>query len=206
MVKAIIFDIDGVLADSIDAVTKFNQDILEAIGYPMPTQEEVRAVFHLSRPDVLRALMKTTSDEEVSRALHMADTLPYPQHLMKTGDVVKKVVEKLNDTYPLGIATSKYRRTTEEYLTYAGLRQFFSAVVTFEDTTEHKPHPEPLILATSILGFTPEECVYVGDSNSDIAAARACAMKIIGYSDTATAQTDSHTDTFTDIPYLIAQL
>src|SRR3989344_2025593 len=105
MVKAIIFDIDGVLADSIDAVTKFNQDILEAIGYPIPTQEHVRAVFHLPRSEVLRALMGTVSDEEVSRALSVADTVPYPHHLTKTGDAVRKVVTELSLLYPLGIAT-----------------------------------------------------------------------------------------------------
>ncbi|MDO8407899.1 MAG: HAD family hydrolase [bacterium] len=206
MVKAIIFDVDGVLADSIDAVTKFNQDILEAIGYPIPTPAHVRAVFHLPRPEVLRALMGTVSDEEVSRALSVADTVPYPQYLMKTGNAVKKVVEELSATYPLGVATSKYRKTTEAYLEHADLRHFFDTVVTFEDTAEHKPHPEPLMCAASKLGFAPHECVYIGDSNSDIAAARACAMKIIGYSDTATAYADSHTDTFTDIPRLIELL
>src|SRR3989338_8128952 len=113
MVKAIIFDVDGVLADSIDAVTKFNQDILEAIGYPIPTQEQVRAVFHLPRPAVLRALMGTASDEAVSRALSVADTVPYPHHLMKADDAVRHVIKELSLMYSLGVATSKYRKTTE---------------------------------------------------------------------------------------------
>src|SRR3989344_1064833 len=206
MVKAIIFDVDGVLADSIDAVTKFNQDILEAIGYPIPTQEQVRAVFHVPRPEVLRALMGSASDEEISRALSVADTVLYPHHLMKTDGTVRKVVTELSLMYPLGVATSKYRKTTEAYLEHADLRRFFSVVVTFEDTTMHKPHPEPLMFAASKLGFAPHECVYIGDSNSDIAAARACAMKVIGYSDTATAHADSHANTFTDIQRLIALL
>lgn len=49
MVKAIIFDLDGVIVDSFDAVTKFLQNILVASGYPVPSLSKIKTVFHLPR-------------------------------------------------------------------------------------------------------------------------------------------------------------
>jgi len=52
-------------------------------------------------------------------------------------------------------------------------------VVTYEDYSNPKPHPEPLLVANRKLGIKPQEAVYVGDSPSDIASAKAANMKSI---------------------------
>lgn len=202
MFKAVIFDLDGVLVDSIDAVTKYLRDVLIASGYTAPSETNIRSVFHLPRPEALKALTRSDSPIELKRLLKISNKVPFLHHLMKTTDGAKEVVKELSSLYPLAIVTSKMRPNTEEYLKRSGLKIFFPVVVTHEDTEKHKPHPEPLILAASRLGFKPEECIYVGDSNSDVEAARACAMKVMGYSDNITLQADFRADTFADILFL----
>ena len=56
----------------------------------------------------------------------------------------------------------------------------FDALVTIEDTTRHKPHPEPVLLAIARLGASPADAVYVGDAPYDIEAARAAGCAAVG--------------------------
>ncbi|MDO8729001.1 MAG: HAD family hydrolase [bacterium] len=204
MLKAVIFDLDGVLVDSFDAVTKFLQDVLVASGYQAPSQAEIQNVFHLPRSHALKILIDSDSSDELERVLSISENVPYPHHLMKTADGVKEVVQELSSLYSLAIVTSKSRKTTDEYLDYSGLGKFLKTVITSEDTNNHKPHPEPLLLASERLGHGPHECIYIGDSNSDIEAARACSMKVIGYSNNVTLQADFQANSFAELLLLIS--
>jgi phosphoglycolate phosphatase-like HAD superfamily hydrolase len=57
--------------------------------------------------------------------------------------------------------------------------KLFDSVITADDTQDHKPHPEPLLLACGRLGIKPEEAVYVGDSLLDYEAAKRAKVKFI---------------------------
>ena len=59
MIKAVIFDIDGVLLDSFEANLKFFQDLMIKFGYLPPTKEEVPPIFHLNMWDAIRSLTKS---------------------------------------------------------------------------------------------------------------------------------------------------
>lgn len=79
--------------------------------------------------------------------------------------------------YTLGIVTSKGRRTTLLSLGHYGLERCLSAIVTLEDTQRHKPHAEPVLKALSVVGKTPAETLFVGDSVFDIMAGRAAGVQ-----------------------------
>jgi pyrophosphatase PpaX len=77
----------------------------------------------------------------------------------------------------LGIVTAKRHRTVGLALDrFPALANAFDVVVGFEDTSRHKPDPEPVLLAVGKLGGEPEEAVYVGDSPFDIGAAKAAGV------------------------------
>lgn len=76
-----------------------------------------------------------------------------------------------------GVATSKGRPVAVDSLRLAGVE--LDLTVAAEDTTSHKPNPEPLALARERLGMTAEPTVYVGDALVDIEAARAAGMDVI---------------------------
>jgi pyrophosphatase PpaX len=73
----------------------------------------------------------------------------------------------------VGLVTSKNRHSTFKSLDLHGLTGLLDVVITKDDTEKHKPDPEPLIVATSLLGVHPSQTAYVGDSVYDIQCAKA---------------------------------
>ena len=67
MIKAVIFDIDGVLLDSFEANLKFFQDLMIKFGYRPPTREEFPPIFHLNMWDAIEALTKSDSEVEIRK-------------------------------------------------------------------------------------------------------------------------------------------
>jgi pyrophosphatase PpaX len=66
---------------------------------------------------------------------------------------------------------------------FPGLRKVVDRFVTMEDTTEHKPHPEPLLKGLEFMGgVSKEEAVYVGDSPFDVEAAKAAGLTSVAVS------------------------
>ncbi len=75
--------------------------------------------------------------------------------------------------YPMAIVTSSSRRTAEEHLTLAGIRERFQTVLTRDDVARGKPSPDLYLLAAKQLGFAPACCLAIEDSNPGVAAAHA---------------------------------
>ena len=89
-------------------------------------------------------------------------------------DGMDRVLEELNARgLHAGIVTNKAAWLTEPLLEEMGLRQSFSCVVSGDTVAERKPHPLPMLHAAKLTGVDPGECIYVGDAERDIQAARA---------------------------------
>jgi len=206
MIKAIIFDIDGVLLDSFEANLKFFQDLMIKVGYRPPTREEFSAIFHLSMMDAIKALTKSNSEEEIKRIWEMGRRreVGYDLELLAAPKGAEKVVRTLSKNHLLGIVTSRIKESVYESPKLAKLEKCFKVVVSYQDTINHKPHPDPLLIAARGLEVKPEECIYIGDTENDIKAARAAGMKVIIYSKNSFPQADLYTDSFIKLPELIS--
>lgn len=208
MVKAVIFDIDGTLLDSFEANLKFFQDLMARAGYAPLTREQYSRMYHLNMRDVIRTLTAPSSEDEITRIgeLGRSREVEYSLELLRMPEHAEETIKALDEKYLLGIATSRLRDNVYEVPELAALRQYFRATVGYEDTLNHKPDPEPLVLAARQLGVEPRESVYVGDAETDVQAARAAGMKIIVYSKNPAAGADAATDSFVQLPELIASL
>lgn len=208
MIKAIIFDIDGVLLDSFEANLKFFQDLMIKTGHRPPTREEFPAIFHLSMMDAIKTLTKSTSEEEIKKIWEVGRgrEVGYGIDLLKTPEGAEDVLKKLNKKYLLGIVTSRIKESVYESPKLAKFEKYFKVAVSYQDTTNHKPHPEPLLLAAKKLEVKPEECIYIGDVENDIKAARAAEMKVIIYSKSNFPQANACTISFIKLPGLISDL
>lgn len=208
MIKAVIFDIDGVLLDSFEANLNFFQKLMIRAGYRPPSREEFSAIFHSNMMDAIKALIKSNCEEEIKRIWEMGRSreVRYPVELLVIPDEAENVIETLSKNYLLGIVTSRIKKSVYESPQLAKLAKYFKVVVSYEDTIKHKPHPEPLLLAAQKLGVTPQECVYIGDVEDDIKAARAAGMKIIIYSKNQFHQANGWTSSFVKLPELISSL
>ena len=93
---------------------------------------------------------------------------------------VETVGELARRGYRLAIVTSRRRRATLRGLQLCGLVEHFEVIVTPEDVTEAKPHPEPVLFALDRLGVAPDEALFVGDSPHDVAAGRGAGTRTAG--------------------------
>ena len=208
MIKAILFDVDGVLIDSFEGNLKFSHDLLALAGYGPLTREMYAHMYHLSFADVAREVTQSTSEKEIQRLLKMAQqrVVPFPYHLYKLHIGVASTIRKLAKTYELGLVTSKLKNGIFQYKKLQELQKYFSTVAAYEDTVNHKPHPEPLLFAAKNLNVKPNEVIYIGDLDSDIQAARAAGMKVIIYSKNPFESADACTSVFKEITDIIKKL
>lgn len=206
MLKAVLFDVDGVLLDSLDSNVEYYQELFKAAGYPVPEKEALRAMHHMTTWDVIRRVTGVEDDDEVQRIWDLSQTLEYDQReFLKLAQGAEEAVRALHEQYPLAVVTSRTKAYAfEEPL--GALKKYFAFAIAYEDTLEHKPHPEPLLLAAKELHVRTEECVYIGDSLSDIAAAKAAKMKVIFFSPVPMEGADAVTDEFAKIPELVERL
>lgn len=208
MIKAVIFDVDGVLIDSFEANLKFHQDLLKLVGYPILSREMYSKMFHMTMLDVIRESTKLKDEKEINRIWEMGKNrvVQYPSHLITTPENYERVIEKLNNKYILAIVTSRIRGGIFKLPQLAKFENYFKTVVYYEDTQKHKPDPQPLLLAVKRLGIKPNEAVYIGDALTDIQAAKAAGMKIIIYSKDKLLEADRLTSEFDKLPNAIESL
>lgn len=208
MIKAIIFDVDGVLIDSLNANVKFYQDLLVHVGYKSPPRSEIFKLLHLPMMDVIKILTKLTSEKEIKRIWQIGKSrsVPYPYDLVSTPKDLEQTIKDLNKKYSMGIVTSRIKGGVFTVPQLANLKQYFKVVIYYEDTKKHKPNPDPLLLAAEKLKMMPESIIYIGDMESDIQAAKAAHMKIILYRSKNLFNARHWTHSFNLLPKLISSI
>ena len=208
MIKAVIFDVDGVLIDSLEANFKFFSDLMNNFGYDFMKPEEFTSLFHLPMKDIIRHVTKTNNEEEIEKIwlAGVERVVPYPNELIKTPGDLQKVIEILSKKYVLAVATSRSRAGIYSIPQLNNLKGYFKITISYEDTKNHKPHPAPLLLASEKLGIIPSLCLYVGDSKTDAIAAKAAGMKAIIYSKNISPEADANISDFSKLTETISKL
>ena len=212
MIKAVLFDIDGVLMDSFEANLRYFQDIFARGGYPRPTKKAYRGVFHKTFAEILEHFAQSELEEELERLHEIGAAEPYPMHLLKAPRGAQETIRSLAKDYKLGIVSNRRQVGIERYFTFAKTKQYFTVVIGCDASQNHKPHPEPLLLAAKRLRVKAYECVYVGDSKTDIEAGIAAGMKTLLFGLPAQAgrkkntEADITTASFKKLPECISQL
>jgi HAD superfamily hydrolase (TIGR01549 family) len=208
MIKAVLFDVDGVLLDSFEANFLFFKKLFEKFNHPLPTREQYRDVFHLTLRNAIKSLTTISDEQEVDRIWSAGRNrqVEYDTSIVTMPDDSEEIIKRLGNTYLLAIVTGRVRESVFEVSRLATLEKYFTVVVACQDTEKHKPHPEPLLLACQKLGVLPSECVYIGDALTDLQSARSAGMKAILYSKTDLGGADGVTFCFRELPELIKSL
>lgn len=183
MLGAALFDFDGTLVDTTDLIyqsmrhatgevlgREISRDVLMAnVGQPLPRQMELLSAEHAE------ALLD-------SYRLHNEEN---HDALIREFPGVEESLARLKAAgVRVGVVTSKRRFSVDMALKkFPGLGDVVDQWVTMEDTTEHKPRPEPLLKGLEMLGNVPrEQAAYVGDSPFDVTAAKAAGVESVAVS------------------------
>jgi len=189
--KAIFFDLDGTLIDSVPDLALAVNEMLERLGRERFDESVIRYwVGNGAQTLVKRALLgkRDVDDDTVETALfqkalgiflqayrsHLCDaTRPYPH--------VPETIEKLRQKgYRLAIITNKPEPFIAPILEGLGLKHYFEAWLGGDSLPQKKPDPMPLLHMCETFNIAVDDAVMVGDSKNDILAANACSMASIG--------------------------
>lgn len=174
---AVLFDLDGTLADSApDLAGAVNALRVQRGLEPLPLAQ-LRPFASQGARGLIGAGLGITPDDAEFESLRDAFLDYYEAHSCvetRLFDGVEAVLQRLEECgIPWGIITNKHTRFTEPVVKGLGL-DTRAAVIVSGDTTAHaKPHPLPLLFAAETLGLPPERLIYVGDDARDIESARA---------------------------------
>ncbi|MCK4482190.1 HAD-IA family hydrolase [Candidatus Bathyarchaeota archaeon] len=172
MIKAVVFDVDGVLIDSNEIIVKAYRKTAEKLGLRIPSPREVIDLMGRPLVEIVRTLWMNTNVElyiKEFRRLFLGEGLVIPE-IWGAVDAVRDIRES---GYRVGAISGKIMFFIEKHLKEAGFDiSWFEAIVSFETTKKHKPDAEPLLHAMNKLDAKPEETVYVGDAMSDYECAK----------------------------------
>ena len=212
--KMVLIDVDGTLVDSVPDLAFCVDEMMKGLGHDPCGETRVRdwvgnGVERLVRRALVGQLDGEPDEEEFERAYPVFLEL-YAENTSKRSLLYPGVKEGLDylksSNYALGCVTNKAAQFTLPLLKDLGISDYFSIIIS-GDTLEHKkPHPAPLLHAVEFFGVTPEESLMVGDSISDVKAARAAGFQIAclpyGYNhgeDIRVANPDVIIDTLADL-------
>ena len=179
MIRAVLFDFDGTLADSFAPITASVNHVRGLHGLPALTEAEVREFVGLGLPQLMRDIVPD-SPPEVTVAEYAAH---HPSVMLAQTKLLPGVAETLRTLqsrgYPLAVCSNKRVDFTRVLIDALGLGTFFAEVLGPDDVDGNaKPHPAMLLEAARRLGVAPSEALYVGDMAVDVHAARAGGLPV----------------------------
>jgi HAD superfamily hydrolase (TIGR01509 family) len=181
MIKAIIFDVDGVLLDSRKANDEFFRRLLEKAGYNQPSEESMSKVFNLTMLDTIKFLTKEKSEAKIKKVWQLGCKTKYPAKLLIMPEHLNETIKTLSRNYKLGIVTGRIRKGVYRFFRMSKLGRYFDVAVSYEDYSKPKPNPESLLIALHKLKVKPEEAIYIGDALTDYQAAKNAGTGFIGF-------------------------
>jgi HAD superfamily hydrolase (TIGR01509 family) len=183
-IKAVVFDMDGVLIDAREWHYEALNRALALLGYEITRYE------HLSTYDGLptkRKLQMLTVEHGLPEQLHgfmnalkQQYTLEFVATRCKPVFQHQYALARLKAAgYRLGVASNSVRRTVEEMMERSDLLQYLDVIVSNEDVERGKPDPAMYVKAMATLGVRPDETVVVEDNENGIRAAKAAGAHVL---------------------------
>ena len=216
----ILIDVDGTLVDSVPDLAWCVDAMMTGLGRASHGEMLVRewvgnGVERLVRRALVGQLNGAPEDADFERAYPLFLEL-YAENTSKRSSLYPGVREGLDqlksDNYRLGCVTNKAAQFTEPLLRDLGVYDDFSIVISGDTLSKKKPDPAPLLHAAEFFGCDPANALMIGDSVSDVAAARAAGFQIVcmsyGYNhgvDIREAAPDAVVDSFVEVPPLLVK-
>ena len=185
--KMVLIDVDGTLVDSVPDLTYCVDEMMDRLGMPRRGETAVRqwvgnGVERLVRRALINQLDGEPDEALYEKAMPIFNEL-YAENTSKRSCLYPGVEEGLaylkQAGFRLGCVTNKAEQFTVPLLTDLGVIENFEIVVSGDTLPRKKPDPMPLLHAAEQLGVAPAESMMLGDSMSDVKAARAAGFQII---------------------------
>lgn len=216
--RMILIDVDGTLVDSVPDLTYCVDEMMKTLGRPPHGEAKVRnwvgnGVERLVRRALVGQLDGEPDEADYQKAAPIFLEL-YAENTSKRSLLypgVREAVDYFKSAgYKLGCVTNKAAQFTLPLLRDLGVAEDFAIIVSGDTLPQKKPDPAPLLHAARFFGVVPEHALMIGDSVSDVKAARAAGFQIVcmsyGYNhgvDIRDSNPDAVIDTMTELRPLL---
>lgn len=203
MIKAILFDFNGVIINDEPVQMRAYQEVLEREGVGL-TEEEYYARLGMDDrtfiTDVYRAAEKEIAADKIAE-ITQAKSSKWREFIsdeLPLFEGVADFIKKMKNDFALGIVSMARREEIEFVLEQANLRDCFSVIISAEDVENCKPHPECYLkgfnaidsyrIKRSHLPMVHNDCLVIEDAPPGIAAAKSAGLKALGVTNTVSAE------------------
>ncbi|GGJ96289.1 pyrophosphatase PpaX [Lentibacillus kapialis] len=178
--KAIVFDFDGTLANTLPICYYAFQNVFREFDNKDLSSEEIKAMFGPSETGIIRENL-TNVNKEQAIELYYKKYLESHSNLVNPNKDIDEMIRHLKDNdIKIGIVTGKARRSLDISLKALQMSKLFDVIITGDDVVNPKPHPEGIIKALSLLGVQNNEAMFIGDSDADIQAGNQANVHTVG--------------------------
>lgn len=178
--KALIFDCDGTLADTLPIHFQTWSKSLQSVGVNI-SKDWYYQHCGTSAEEMLQ-ILQVHFDYQFDPKAVILERQSYYQDLISTVKEIQAVAEIARNYYgkiPLAVASGGERTVLEATLATIKLRKFFDTVVSIDDVQSGKPEPDLFLLASEKMGIDPKDCIVYEDSDSGLEAAHRAGMRSI---------------------------
>lgn len=180
--KAIIFDMDGVIIDSEPLHQRVEEELLEDLGGNMTAEDKEAFVgttdYHMWSTMKERFNLTPSIEEMIESK---KERFLSQVHTIYLVDGFKKVLKQLKaEDYLIALASSNNRKAVDQIVKQFDLSKDFELTMSGEDVSHGKPHPEIFLKTAAAMNVDPKNCLVIEDAKSGVEAAKAAGMKCIG--------------------------
>ena len=183
VIEAVLFDLDGTLADTAPDMALTVNRMLEKRGRPQVAVEQVRPFVSRGARGMIVSAFGIAPDDPGFQELREEFLAIYPENLCVDTrlfpgmDEVLGLIESRGMKW--GVVTNKFERFAVPLIADLGLAERAAIVVGGDTCPRAKPFPDPLLHAAASMGVAPMHTLYVGDDERDVQAARAARMPVL---------------------------
>lgn len=179
-IRAILFDLDGVIVDSNPAIESFWKSVTDQEAIEL-TDTAIRTWIHGRKVgDTLAGLFGHLSEErhqEIREAAYQFDLSITPKAVAGVTEFIRQLRDH---SLPVGLVTSSHHSRMLNMITQLDIHDRFTHFVTAQDVSKGKPDPEPYLAMSSKMGLDPGDCLVFEDAISGIQSAQNAGMHSIG--------------------------
>lgn len=201
-IKAVIFDVDGTLVDSMWIWKQVDIDFLKRrkTELPLDLQKDIEGLSYTATAEYFkeRFRLPETVEEIKEEWREMADDFYNSIIPLKAG--VKELLQIIrNNNLKIGIATSNSRELVETMIKKHEIGEYFDSIRTSCEVPRSKPFPDVYLQAAKDLGVMPQDCLVFEDTVAGATAAKAAGMRVIAIYDQISAESRVHLEQLAEL-------
>lgn len=177
--RALIFDLDGTLSDSLPVHVATWNDVGEKYGFTFDPQIVMEMTGRPTLEFAERIVRQYNLDADPHEIVRFKQQSFWDKaHLLRPVEEVVEIMKRMHGKLPMAVGTGASRRSAEVQLDTLGLKNYFDVVVAADDVDRHKPHPDTFLKCAALMGIEPGYCQVFEDGDLGIEAAKKAGMMV----------------------------